>query len=97
METYSVTFEYKKLTNENNRIKELIKKRLGYFNEEAIERLSDETKISKYVLIDLIEDGEAPHDIAEYKALAFILNTSIDYLVGLAKTDKPYEIYDFTL
>lgn len=91
------TFEYKELTNENTRIKELIKKRYGYFNEEAIERLYDETKIMKESIIDIIEGGDGPHDISEYKALAFVLSTSIDYIAGLAISDEPYEWFEFTL
>lgn len=89
METYN--YEYKELTNENNRIKDLIRKKYGYLNDEVIERLSDETDIFKIDLIDLIEYGPAPHNISEYVKLAITLNTSIDYIANLAIYDEPYE------
>ena len=95
MNTYG--YQHTPLSDENNRIKDLIKNRFGYFNDEAIERLSDEADIFKIDLIDLIEEGSAPHPIYDYVKLAVILNTSIDYIAGLAVSDEPYEHNEITL
>lgn len=84
----------KEFTNKKTRIKELIEKRYGYFNKEAIERIADATKIFESEIIDIIENNENDHSVYTYIKIAIELDTNVEYLIGITNDDKSLDLIE---